>query len=96
MKCNHNACQIKNDFEVQDNVCGHKESATYNTLFHKVKMGVRKAFFICLEMAISIKSLSASSMGVRYGVTEKTSRVYMLKEYRCLQAAILQWMVMCI
>ncbi len=52
---------------------------TANTLFHKVKFGVRKTFFICFEMATTTKSLSASYMGVRYGVTEKTARLFMLK-----------------
>ena len=79
LKCNHNACQIRKDLARQCNVCGHIESATANTLFHKVKFGVRKAFFICFEMSTSTKSLSASYMGVRYGVTEKTARLFMLK-----------------
>lgn len=79
LKCNHNACQVTSDFARQCNICGHKESATANTMFHKVKFGVRKAFFICFEMATTTKSLSASYMGVRYGVTEKTARLFMLK-----------------
>ncbi len=79
LKCNHYACQVRKDFARQCNVCGHIESATANTLFHKVKFGVRKAFFICFEMATTTKSLSASYMGVRYGVTEKTARLFMLK-----------------
>jgi len=78
-KCGHNASQQRKDFSRICNVCSHIESATANTLFHKVKFGVRKAFFICFEMATSTKSLSASYMGVRYGVTEKTSRLFMLK-----------------
>jgi transposase-like protein len=79
LKCNHIACQTKIDFARQCNVCGHKESASANTLFHKVKFGLRKAFFICFEMSTTTKSLSASYMGVRYGVTEKTARLFMLK-----------------
>tara|TARA_R110001583_G_C5561357_1_gene401239 strand:+ start:204 stop:935 length:732 start_codon:yes stop_codon:yes gene_type:complete len=79
LKCNHTACQVLKDFSRQCNICGHIESATANTLFHKVKFGVRKAFFICFEMATTTKSLSASYMGVRYGVTEKTARLFMLK-----------------
>lgn len=79
LKCNHTACQVKADFARQCNICGHKESATANTLFHKVKFGLRKAFFICFEMSTTTKSLSASYMGVRYGVTEKTARLFMLK-----------------
>lgn len=79
LRCNHTACQVRKDFARQCNVCGHIESATANTLFHKVKFGVRKAFFICFEMATTTKSLSASYMGVRYGVTEKTARLFMMK-----------------
>jgi len=79
LKCNHTAYQVRKDFARQCNICRHIESATANTLFHKVKFGVRKAFFICFEMATSTKSLSASYMGVRYGVTEKTARLFMLK-----------------
>jgi hypothetical protein len=79
LRCNHTACQVRKDFARQCNICGHIESSTANTLFHKVKFGVRKAFFICFEMATSTKSLSASYMGVRYGVTEKTARLFMLK-----------------
>lgn len=78
-RCNHTSCQLKNDFARQCNICNHKESATANTLFHKVKFGVRKAFFICFEMATTTKSLSASYMAVRYGVTEKTARLFMMK-----------------
>ena len=79
LRCNHTACQVRKDFARQCNICGHIESTTANTLFHKVKFGVRKAFFICFEMATSTKGLSASYMGVRYGVTEKTARLFMLK-----------------
>jgi hypothetical protein len=79
LKCGHAKFQERKDFSRVCNICVHIESATANTLFHKVKFGVRKAFFICFEMATSTKSLSASYMGVRYGVTEKTARLFMLK-----------------
>jgi len=79
LKCNHTACQSLKNFGRQCNICRHTESSTANTLFHKVKFGVRKAFFICFEMSTTTKSLSASYMGVRYGVTEKTARLFMLK-----------------
>jgi len=79
LKCGPGACQNRKDFARVCNLCSHIESATANTLFPKVKFEVRKAFFICFEMATSTKSLSASYMGVRYGVTEKTARLFMLK-----------------
>ena len=87
LKCNHSACQIRKDFARQCNICGHIESATANTLFHKVKFGVRKAFFICFEMATTTKSLSASYMGVRYGITEKTARLFMMKVREAMKSS---------
>ena len=87
VKCGHGAAQVRRDFSRTCNICGHTESATANTLFHKVKFGLRKAFFICFEMATSTKSLSASYMGVRYGVTEKTARFFMLKVREAMESS---------
>ena len=78
-KCDHGGCQVRKDFSRTCNICGDRESPTAGTLFHKVKFGLRKAFFICFEMASTTKSLSARQMGVRYGVTEKTARLFMHK-----------------
>ena len=78
-KCGHKKSQIRKDFSRTCNICSHQESATSNTLFHKVKFGIRKAFFIVFEMSTSTKSLSASYVSVRFGVTEKTARLFMLK-----------------
>lgn len=87
LKCHHEGAQIRKDFSRTCNICGHTESATANTLFHKVKFGVRKAFFICFEMATSTKSLSASYMGVRYGITDKTARLFMLKVREAMESS---------
>jgi len=86
-KCGHEASQVRKDYSRTCNKCSHTESATANTLFHKVKFGVRKAFFICFEMATTTKSLSASYMGVRYGVTEKTARLFMHKVREAMKSS---------
>ncbi len=39
-KCNHTKCQIRKDFARTCNICSDTESATANTLFHKVKFGL--------------------------------------------------------
>ncbi len=44
-----------------------------------MKFGIGKAFFICFEMSTISKSLSVSLVGVRFGVTEKTARLFMYK-----------------
>jgi len=58
-----------------------------NTLFHKVKFGLRKAFFMCFEMSTTTKSLSASQMGVRYGVRESTARLFMHKVREAMKSS---------
>lgn len=87
VKCGHKRAQTRKDYSRTCNVCSHQESATSNTLFHKVKFGVRKAFFITFEMGTSTKSLSASYMGVRYGVTEKTARLWMHKVREAMESS---------
>ena len=87
LKCGHKKSQIRKDFSRTCNICSHQESATANTVFHKVKFGVRKAFFITFEMGTSTKSLSASYMGVRYGVTEKTARLWMHKVREAMESS---------
>ena len=79
VKCGHTKSQIRRDHSRTCNICSHTESVTSNTLFHRVRFGLRKAFFICFEMATTTKSLSASQTAVRYGITEKTARLFMHK-----------------
>jgi len=87
VKCGHTASQIRKNFARTCNKCSHTETAPANTLFHKVKFGLRKAFFICFEMSTTTKSLSASYMGVRFGVTEKTARLFMHKVREAMKSS---------
>jgi hypothetical protein len=87
VKCSHKKAQIRKDFSRTCNICSHQESATSNTLFHKVKFGIRKAFFIVFEMSTSTKSLSASYVSVRFSVTEKTARLFMLKIREAMESS---------
>ena len=87
VKCNHTKYQKRKDFSRTCNICSHTETASANTLFHKVKFGLRKAFFICFEMSTSTKSLSASYMGVRFGVTEKTARLFIHKVREAMKSS---------
>ncbi len=87
MNCGHKKAQIRVDFGRCCNICSHIESASAGTLFHKVKFGLRKAFYICFEMSTTTKSLSASQMGVRFGVTEKTARLFMHKVREAMKSS---------
>ncbi|ALO13894.1 Transposase [Salinivirga cyanobacteriivorans] len=87
VKCGHTGSQVRKNHSRTCNKCSHTESATANTLFHKVKFGVQKAFFICFEMATTTKSLSASYVGERFGVTEKTARLFMHKVREAMKSS---------
>lgn len=87
LKCKYTKSQIRKDFSRTCNKCSHTETASANTLFHKVKFGLRKAFFVCFEMSTTTKSLSASYMGVRFGVTEKTARLFMHKVREAMKSS---------
>ena len=87
LKCRNKTSQIRKNFARTCNKCSHTETAPANTLFHKVKFGFRKAFFICFEMSTTTKSLSASYMGVRFGVTEKTARLFMHKVREAMKSS---------
>jgi len=87
VKCRNKTSQIRKDYSRTCNRCSHTETASSNTLFHKVKFGLRKAFFMCFEMSTTTKSLSASYMGVRFGVTEKTARLFMHKVREAMKSS---------
>ena len=87
VKCGHKACQVRKDFSRMCNICSHTESATANTLFHKVKFGVRKAFFICFEMSTTTKSLSARYTAVRYEVTQNTAHLFIHKVREAMESS---------
>ena len=59
--------------------CRYIESSTANTLFHKVKFGLQKAFCIVFEMSCTTKGLSSTQMAKRYGISQKTAWFFMQK-----------------
>lgn len=67
--------------------CRHIESVTSNTLFHKVKFGLRKAFLIIFEMSTTTKSCSALVMAKKYGINRKTSWLFMHKVRKAMASS---------
>ena len=61
VKCHHSASQIRKNFARTCNKCSHTETAAANTLFHRVRFGLRKAFFICFEMSTTTKTFILKS-----------------------------------
>ncbi len=88
-KCVHKKSQIRKDFSRTCNICSHQESATSNTLFHKVKFGIRKAFFIVFEMSTSTKSLSASYVQYVSGLPKRQLVCLCLKLEKLWKVAVI-------
>lgn len=79
-KCGHIKCTTRKANLARDcNSCHHIESPTANTMFHKVKFGIRKAFIIVFEMSATTKSISASQMAKRLNVRSTTAWLFMHK-----------------
>ncbi|MEB2783709.1 IS1595 family transposase [Algoriphagus persicinus] len=78
-KCGHKGSQIRKDFARTCNKCSDTESAGADTLFHKVKFGMLKAFHICFEMSTTTKGLSAMYVSRRYAINRKTAMSFMHK-----------------
>lgn len=86
-KCSHDKYQLRNNLSRTCNLCSDTESPMANTLFHRNRFGIRKAFFICFEMSTTTKSLSALQTSVRYGISENTARLFMHKVREAMKSS---------
>jgi hypothetical protein len=80
VKCRHKKFTIRKANYARDcNMCHHVESPTANTLFHRVRFGIRKAFIIVFEMSVTTKSVSSSQMARRLDISRQTAWLFMHK-----------------
>jgi transposase-like protein/predicted RNA-binding Zn-ribbon protein involved in translation (DUF1610 family) len=78
-KCGSEKGCKKSGYTYHCYTCNHVESATANTLFHKVKFGLQNAFFIVFEMTTTTKSMSSIQVGKRYGISQTSAWFFMQK-----------------
>lgn len=79
-KCGHDRFSVvKRNLARECNRCHHRDSPTANTIFHKLKFGMRKAFMIVFEMTASTKGLSSSQVAKRYEISRTTAWYFMHK-----------------
>lgn len=67
--------------------CRFIESVTSNTLFHKIKFDLRKAFLMLFEMGSSTKSCSSTTMAARYEINQKTAWLFMSKARKAMESS---------
>lgn len=59
--------------------CGYDESLTANTLFHDMRMPIKKAFFMLFIIATRIKGMSTAELGRLVGVQQRTGWLFKRK-----------------
>jgi transposase-like protein len=67
--------------------CQKQISPTMNTLFHKVKFGIEKAFYVILKMSGTTKSISAEQLSKSIGVNRKTALLFQQKVRIAMQSS---------
>ncbi len=70
---------MQREYKYNCYACNHVGSSTENTLFHKVRFGLQKAFCIVFEMVTSSKSLSSVQLAARYAVSQTSTWFFMQK-----------------
>jgi transposase-like protein len=88
-KCSHTHFWMKKD-EPHVRVCKscrHINSSTANTLFHKVKFGLRKAFLILFEMSTTTKGCSSPVIARKYGINQKSAWLFMSKARKAMASS---------
>ena len=86
-KCGGTKGCMKKGYKYHCYGCHHVESSTANTLFHKVKFGLQKAFCVVFEMTTSSKSLSSTQLADRYGISQTSMWFFMQKVRKAMESS---------
>jgi transposase-like protein len=88
VKCDHDKYTIRKKNLARDcNRCHHIESPTANTLFHRVRFGIRKAFTIVFEMSATTKGISSQQMANRLSISPTTAWTFMHKVRKAMASS---------
>lgn len=67
--------------------CQRVISSTANTLFHKVKFSIEKAFYIVFKMSATTKSVSAEQLAKTVGINRKSALLFQHKVRLAMQSS---------
>ncbi len=92
-KCGHEKHTIRKKNLARDcNRCHYIESPTANTLFHRVRFGIRKAFTIVFEMSATTKGISSQQIANRFSISPTTAWTFMHKVRNAMKSSETQLM----
>ena len=87
-KCGHNDyIKGKQPCSRRCRKCSYDESTTSDTLFHKLKFGIDKAFEMLYEISTSKKGANSIWLGERFGVQQKTAWLFRQKVQKAMKSS---------
>lgn len=87
-KCGYTkSCEGCNLYSRQCNSCHYEETVTSNTLFHKVKFDLLKAFYIVYFMSTNKKGISSTELSRTLGLRQKTCWAFKRKVMKAMQSS---------
>lgn len=67
--------------------CGYEDSPTSNTLFHKIKFPLHKAFHLCYQLSVNKKGMSTLELSRQYGLSQKTCWFFKRKVQKAMESS---------
>lgn len=67
--------------------CNHQESPTANTLFHKVKFSILKAFYIVYYISTAKKGVASTELSRKLALRQKTCWLFKRKVMQAMQSS---------
>lgn len=87
-KCGHNhSCKGKLDRTLQCTKCGYQATPTSNTLFHKVKFPILKAFYIVYFISTNKQGISSTELSRKLGLRQKTCWSFKQKVMKAMKSS---------
>ncbi|MFT6748012.1 MAG: hypothetical protein ACJAZ2_002370 [Glaciecola sp.] len=88
IKCkNEKYSKGKKSFNRRCTKCGYDESPTANTLFHKVKFGIDKAFEMAYDISTSKKGANSVWLAERHGIKQMAAWLFRRKVQQAMKSS---------
>lgn len=86
--CGHtNYCKAKRKYDRQCTSCNRTVSPTSQTLFHKLKFPILKAFYIVYYVSTSKKGISSTELSRKLGLRQKTCWAFKQKVMKAMESS---------
>jgi transposase-like protein len=87
-KCGHkNFCAGMTPYSLQCTSCNYTESVTANTLFHKVKFDILKAFYMVYFISTNKKGITSTELSRKLSLRQKTCWAFKRKVMKAMKSS---------